>query len=171
MSPYRGRGRPSVASVRNRGSESDPWHRDIRCQRLFTAGTGSFFLEIIEPATTAAAAAAAAHPPAQNPPGIPAEIEIGTETVYTARIQQRVRTQLQTIATAQQQQDHLGILAPADRTEANPWLRITRWAEFLKGYELRKILPLVDPLDRPRRSCANSARAWIGLSRKRAPRS
>ena len=147
---YRGRGRPSTASARNRRSESDPWHCGVRCQRLFTAGLGSFFLEIIQPTTTAAAAAAAttAPPLADNPPGIPAEVEIGAETGYTARIQQRVRTQLQTIATEQQQQqqqDHLGILAPADRTEANPWLRITRWAEFLEGYELRKILPLVDP--------------------------
>lgn len=101
------------------------WQTGVSCQRLFNIGPLSSYYTITIPA-----------PSSPQPLATPDDPQ--TERVRALIQRQSQRLQAEPTVTIQ----------PGHTTEANPWLRITRWPELLDGLQLRRIAPLVD-LPRP----------------------
>ena len=98
-----------------------PWRYNINCQRLFAVGSKQTYFEVIAPTTTKPAPQASPDPP--------------------ERLYRQLQQQLQT-ANAHQSSDLT--IAPGAATEANPWLRRTRWDQHLQGQQLADLAALVE---------------------------
>lgn len=98
-------------------------YQAVVCQRFFVRGVGSSFFWVRQPRVT--------HLP-QEPPILSSQA--------TEIIQQAEQQYAQTVAAREY------IIEPGQVNDANPWLRRTRWAEYLQGLSVQ---PLLESIEAP----------------------
>ncbi|MCJ1461024.1 hypothetical protein MMC28_011406 [Mycoblastus sanguinarius] len=130
-------------SLRQRLNATYPWQTDILCQRLFGSGAGPSYYEILPETSEDADGHRLGRVDGvsdRDKDGIhrSADLELSTRD--------RILYQLSTFESERRGQNT--IIRAGDETEANPWLRKTGWDEYLEGYNLEDLAPLVD-LPRP----------------------
>ena len=97
----------------------------VSCQRAFTHGVGSHYILV-------------------QCPSISSTVNVEPENTHRPHAVDRLVAELEDAFT--EQQAHQGVIEPAERDEANPWLRRTQWAVYLSGLDPQQ---LVDCVQRP----------------------
>ncbi|PON20109.1 hypothetical protein TGAM01_v211032 [Trichoderma gamsii] len=111
-------------------SHSQPWRTNVRCQRLFKGGSGSFWFEVLaDPSSTSSASMA---PPYDTRPVLPqADVPVPAEDLLFLE-QYSSQAALFKARTAK-------TIAEGSNYEPNPWLERTGWVAHLQGLDHQKL--------------------------------
>lgn len=120
--PRRGRPRQAGRARSPPSSEQDPvpW-KIVVCQRVFTAGPQSHYIEVRHPLST--------EPSVQG----------GSRS---ADVWQKIEDD-----RTQAQEKLFNVVAEDPALQTNPWLNRTRWSTYLRGFERQSLLKLVEEPD------------------------
>lgn len=106
-------------------SHSQPWRTNVRCQRLFKGGSGSFWFEVLgSPSSPSALSYDRPAPPPTDIP-IPAEDALFLQQYSSQAAIFKART--------------AKTIAEGSNYEPNPWLERTGWVTHLQGLNYQKL--------------------------------
>jgi hypothetical protein len=127
-------GRPSKAA-----EPVAPRWKTVSCQRLFVSGAKSHYFEVVSPAEL------------QEEEETKRRRDMATTLSESDYIRLQIDEALEEGDQEAKAREGI-ILDNATQTEVSPWLEMTRWPKYLKGYSFGEVAPLVslaDPTSEP----------------------
>ena len=116
-----------------------PRWKTVSCQRLFVSGAKSHYFEVITPAEL------------QEEEETKQQRNIATMLSKSDHIRLQIDKALEEGGQEAQAQEDV-IRDNATQTEVSPWLEMTHWPKYLKGYSFGEVAPsasLADPMSKP----------------------
>jgi hypothetical protein len=136
-------GRPSQRQRERAQMAMREAFRTVACQRVFPSGKGSHYFQVRFPGIELAGE--------RMPPRSEDEV-----AKMIAQLEAPYR---------EEQQGVNNIIQPSELDEANPWLKRTRWAEYLQGLNTEELLASIEePMDDDEDPIETQARAiWVAM--------